>query len=194
MKIWMIYKRPDNGETPSLYAFTNDEKLKKQFLRERKKSLFVVVEKETDKKNYNMLIDKNHRYELKRGRLKTKSSSSLYMTNVETVEITITSGEEMDIFLKDNSILLDLGKYTDDIATNFNEDLMIALTELLYYDVLKEWQLPFDVPTFFAGYHDIFENKESLLNNSFILDEFGIFMYLFGYTISKKGILQYDEN
>ena len=37
-----------------------------------------------------------------------------------------------------NICLLDLGKYTDDIATNFNKDLMIALTELLYYDVLKE--------------------------------------------------------
>ena len=65
MIVYFIYKLT-NGLHPYLYALTDKENLKDDFIFERKKNMFLVKEKDLSKSEYKSLLSQNSKYLLGR--------------------------------------------------------------------------------------------------------------------------------
>ena len=110
-KVYFIYKH-DKINSPSLYAITDKKELKKSFMEERKKSLFVVKSRELSKDEFKQIMKESRSYLLGRRGFETKPSSSYSVLQKKTtVFITATEYEEMDVFIKTDSVILEISKF-----------------------------------------------------------------------------------
>lgn len=180
-KVYFIYKN-DKINSPSLYAITDKKDLKNSFMKERKKSLFVVKERELNKDEYNEIMKSSRSYLLGRRGFVTKPSSG-YSTLKERCEVylTATSKEEMDVFIKTDAVMLEVSKYTDEVSEVFNTKLMKALNTLKYYDLLAYRNNVYNTYSYFT------QPLESTISSSdFKIDELGVFLYFYGYTLKGR--------
>ena len=180
-KVYFIYKR-DKINAPVLYAITDKKELKNSFVEERKKSLFVVKKREISKDEFIELMKQHSSYLLGRRGFVTKPSSEYSaLKKLEVVYITATQYEEMEVFTKTDSVILDLSKYTDEISACFNRKLIEALYTLKYYDVVSYCNNMLNTYNYFT---------EPLVNVGedcdYRIDELGVFIYLFGYTMKGR--------
>ena len=176
--VYFIYKN-DKINSPSLYAITDKKELKKSFMEERKKSLFIVKERELNKDEFKDIMKNNSNYLLERRGFITKpsSSNSLLEKRCE-VYLTTTSYEEMDVYIKSDSVVLEIAKYTDEVSTVFNDKLTKALYKLKYFDVMSYKNSVFNV---YNPYVEPLSYKDG--TEIFRIDELGMFIYLYGNTM-----------
>ena len=132
--VYFIYKN-DKINSPSLYAITDKKELKKSFMEERKKSLFIVKERELNKDEFKDIMKNNSNYLLERRGFITKpsSSNSLLEKRCE-VYLTTTSYEEMDVYIKSNKAEKELYTQLDEKAKDSNkEDKMQLYRRITWY-------------------------------------------------------------
>ena len=185
MTVYFIYKHSENIH-PFLYAITDKKRLKDSFMKERKKSLFVVKEKSVTKEQF-LNICKNHgRYLLGRRGFYTNSPSSSFSAK-SIIYLTTTEYEEMDVITKEDTVILELGRYTDEDARAFNVKLLKALHELHYFEIYKF------VNDYYCQDDYFVKGISSFSSNNYQIDMFGVFLYLYGHTLDKKGLIK-DED
>lgn len=177
MKVYFIYLN-DKINTPSLYAITDDKNLKNSFMEERKKSLFIVKQKEIDKKDYKNFISRHDGYLLGRRCFETKSSSSELLKNRAVAYITATWSEEMRVHTSMDKVVLEISRFTDEYSGAFNKKILSALNTLLYFDVLAyKCDMTGNSSYLTSGFN-------YLPPNDFRIDALGVFLYYYGYTMS----------
>ena len=183
MDVYFISRRGKYVDRPYLYAVTDKKHLKEQFLKERKKDMFTAVKKDISSKHYKEFLVKNHSYELGRRGYETSSPNSLLKR--EYVYLISTAYEEMDVFMKADKVILEIGKYTDEVARTFNKKLLVALHKLHYFEIYKfcNW----DQYDYFVNGVECFKSDE------YMIDSFSVFLYLYGNTLDKKGMINDDE-
>lgn len=184
MTIYFIYKN-EPPISPFLYAFTTKKYLRDSFKEERKKDIFVIKEKEISKQEYKNLLQHNKQYELGRRGYETKASSSSLSKKVQ-IYLTSTEYEEMDVFVKADHVFTELGKYTDPYAKAFNSDVLRALHNLHYFEIMKFC----DADDYFLGGISEFSFERASNVN---IDSFSIFMKLYGSTLDLKNLLKAQE-
>lgn len=181
-KVYFIYKR-DKVNAPILYAITDKKELKNSFIEERKKSLFVIKSREISKDEFRDLMREHSSYLLGRRGFVTKPSSEYSgLQKTDVVYITASQFEEMEVFTKTDSIVLDISRYTDEIAACFNRKVMKALYTLKYYDIVSYRNNMLNTYNYFT---------EPLINVDddncdYRIDELGVFIYLFGHTMKGR--------
>ena len=182
MKIYFIYKHGGLLQ-PSLYAITDKKKLKNSFIKERKKDIFTVKEKEVTKEELTMILRNHSSYLLGRHGFETQSMSS-DLPKKCYIYLTTTFKEEIDVVEKEDSIFLYLGKLIDDDAKFFNEKLLKALNELHYFEIYKFVNQIY-------MYNDYFvKGVEEIYTGKYKLDLFSVFLFLYGDTLDKKGLIE----
>ena len=182
--IYFIYKN-DKVFEPFLYAITDNKKYAKSFLKERKKSMFVCKEKYVSDKEYKDIFSKHSGYLLNRRGFLTKSYNNS-LKGTEIAYLTTTNKEEMDVYLKADSVMQMLCKYTDNISYAFNNELLNALNTLHYFEILKfKEEKTSYIDDFLSCIHDI--DMRSCFGD-FKMDELSVFLYLYGNTIDEKNL------
>ena len=180
-KVYFIYKN-DKINSPHLYAITDKKELKKSFLNERKKSLFIVKERELNKDEFNEIMKKHSSYMLGRRGFETKFPSSYNsLKNVTTVYLTATDYEEMDVFTKTDNVILELSKYTDEESEVFNDKLLKALDTIMYFYCMQYGNTVVNSYNYFLDGIDVIGSMKD-----FKIDELGVFIYLFGNTLKGR--------
>ena len=179
MTVYFIYKN-DKINAPFLYAITDNKKLKNSFMKERKKSLFVVKEKEMEKEEFKEILKFHDKYLLGRHGFETKHVSSNKFEKSTNVFLTTTRYEEMDVFTKSDKVILEIGRLTHEYAKCFNTKMLKALDTLHYFEIYK---FKNDV---FEDYDYFVDGVEPFSINNNRIDSLGVFLYLYGNTLSKK--------
>lgn len=180
MTVYFIYKHGDDIR-PFLYAITDKKKLKDSFMNERKKSLFVVKEKEMTREAFLNVCKYHGKYLLGKRGFETRSPFP-DVSSSTIIWLTTTDYEEMDVFTKEDSVILSLGKFTDDIACAFNKDLLKSLDMLHYFEIYK-----------FVNdrrYSYFVEGVDLFSSDKYRIDMFGVFLYLYGETLDKEGLIK----
>lgn len=179
--IYFIYKRGDELH-PYLYAIALKKKLMEQFLHERKKNIFSVVEKNLSNEEINGIKTKYQKYILRRRGFETSSSSSF--TGYDTIYLVTTEYEEMDVFVNSDKVLANISRYTLEETRYMKKDIIKALHKLHYFEIQKWGQ------TNELGISDYFMSGIHEMNfNDYKVDNFGIFMFLYGETIDKETLI-----
>lgn len=179
MKVYFIYKN-DKINNPHLYAITDKKDLKNSFMEERKKSLFVVKKKELEKDEYKEFIRNHSTYLLGRRWFETKPSSSNSLEKRAVAYITATQSEEMDVFMKMDDVLLEISKFTDEASIAFNTKLLHALNKLMYFEIKKYREIIYNTYNYFT------DGVEYAPISDIKIDALGVFLYLYGNTMSSK--------
>ena len=180
MTVYFIYKHGQDIH-PFLYAITDKKKLKDSFVKERKKSLFVVKEKDMTKEQFLQLCSQHGKYLLGKRGFETQSPFP-ELSSSSVIWLTTTDYEEMDVFTKEDTVLVSLGRYTDDIACAFKKELLKALDLLHYFEIYK-----------FVNdrrYSYFVEGVDLFSSENYRIDMFGVFLYLYGDTLDKEGLLK----
>lgn len=91
--------------------------------------------------------------------------------------------------MKDDDAIIELAKHTDEISKYFNEELLLALTELRYFEAYKFSN------TYISNTHDYFVEGVSIDNfigsvGGLGIDYLGLFLYLYGNTIDNEEIVK----
>lgn len=180
MTVYFIYKHSD-GLEPYLYAITDKKDLRDSFFQERKKSMFISKKKEITKDKYTIICSRYSQYILGRKGYKTKSFSSL--NDTEIVYLVSTNKEESSIIEKEDKVFLHIGQFTDEDAKYFNDEILKALDTLMYFDMYKYTNLMYNID-------DYFTSGICIMPDKYKLDEFGVFLYLFGNTLDKERIIK----
>lgn len=184
MKLYLFYKKIE-GLEPSLYAYTDDKDLYKEFKKDRDMNIFEVKKLEVTEEQFLFYENKYRGYVLGRRGYQTSPSSSNSLQKRDHVFIVSTYKEEMDTYMKSDDITSFLYKYTNSLSFDVNEELMNALNTLGYYKVMKMGNsdsLPFlegVFPTlnYNLSINDLFKEIKP--------DMLFIFVKLFGYTMKK---------
>lgn len=198
--VWLIYMlMPDN--TPVLYAFTQYKEILEEFKRFRKMDMFYVKKKKFTKDEYKeTFISKSNvnwtGYYLERRAFKTCSSSNIY--NVKNIEIVATGKEEIDTILKSDDFIVDMSSSLKKLNMYyFNDDIKKDLNKL-HYKEIAEMSLPFisdevhyrvhDLSLIQSSRFDLFDMlRDDLIIDSMEVDQFAIFITLFGNTLKGFG-------
>lgn len=183
MKLYLFFKNVE-GLAPTMYAFTNDKKLYKEFKEERNMKIFVETIQEVTKEEFHEFENKYKGYQLGRRGYITKPSSSNPLKYKTYVYIVSTYDEEMQTYIKSDEVSNLLMKYTDTISMYFNDELLEALETLGYFKILKMNYGP-------LPFLDGVSNGEELLTFGGLFpdcdpDMLSIFITLFGYTMNKE--------
>ena len=182
MTVYFIYKHGESFE-PFLYAITDKKKLKDSFVKERNKHMFVVKEKELTKDEFTIICSNHGKYILGRRGFETQSHSP-NLQSKSVIYITTTFQEEMDVIEKDDTIFLSLGKFTDECAKYFNKKLLAALNTMYYFEIYKFVNEVY-------CYHDYFvRGVDTFTTENYKIDMFGVFLYLYGDSLDKEGLLK----
>jgi hypothetical protein len=179
MNVWFIYKHTANIH-PFLYAITDDKELCQTFLETRRSDLFEAVKKDLKKEDYKYFLRDHLSLKLGIKKFRTKSKKDS-LSNESIVEIVTTDAEEMDIFMRADETVLEIGKYTQKYPQLFNKKLLGALLTLHYFEIYK-FCVDCDDP-YLSGV-DIFDWT------TYKIDELGIFLYLYGNTLDKKKLMK----
>jgi len=181
MKFWLIY-RTDLGE-PFVYGITDDKKIKDKFWDQRKHSKFYIKEFSVPKKEYlNALKSYSQLLLLDHGLL-TKSKDSI--TGLGTIPIIITSDEEIKLYTSQDRLTIEMGKMTKPYCKTFKPKLLEALYDLQYFYFRAMQESPIVEP-FLPELDRVFQDNWPFQ----AIDEFGVFMMLFGNTLNLKKILK----
>lgn len=184
MTVYFIYKHGPEIH-PYLYALTDKKKLKNSFMKERKKSMFVVKEKTMERSDFLNICKTHSKYLLAERGFETNSPFR-HLSSSTVIWLTTTDYEEMNVITKEDVVILELGKYTDDISRAFNTDLLKALDKLHYFEIYKFVNEVQCHHSYFVAGVDTFSASK------YRIDMFGVFMYLYGSTIDREGLLK-DE-
>jgi len=182
MTVYFIYKHGPNIH-PFLYAITDKKKLRDSFMKERKKSMFIVREKIMNKEEFLEICKHHSRYLLGERGFETNSPFPK-LSSSSVIWLTTTDYEEMDVITKEDAVILDLGKYTDDISVAFNKDLLSALEKLHYFEIYKFVNEVQCFHNYFVAGVDTFSSSR------YHIDMFGVFMYLYGDSLDMEGLLK----
>ena len=183
MTVYFIYKH--DQFSPFLYAVTDKKYLKKSFMEERKKSMFTAIEKIISKEEFLEFCKHHSKYLLGRRGFRTNSPSSF--NNDAIVYLTATDYEEMDVVTKEDCVFLEIGRYTDEEAKVFNKDILKALNILHYFEIYKF------VNDNHCEYDYFVRGVDKFTSENYKIDNFGVFLYLYGNTINMKGLIK-NEN
>ena len=182
MTVYFIYKHGKNIDTPYLYAITDNKRIKDKFFRERKKSMFKSIEKDMDKNLYKKFLSEHKSYELWRRGFETSSPDGL--GKKAHIFLIATAYEEMNVVTQNDRVIMEIGKYTDEIARTFNKDLLKALNKLYYFEIYKFCNSDF------YGCNDYFvRGVIPFKSEDFCIDSFSVFLFLYGDTLDKKVII-----
>lgn len=182
MTVYFIYKHGNNIH-PFLYAITDKKKLKESFMKERKKSMFVVKEKIMTKDEFLEICKHHGRYLLAERGFET-SSPFPKLSSSSVIWLTTTDYEEMDVITKEDVVILELGKFTDDESKAFNKDLLQALDKLHYFEIYKFINEVQCHHNYFVAGVDTFTTEK------YHIDMFGVFMFLYGDSLDMEGLLK----
>lgn len=180
MTIYFIYKHGENIH-PYLYALTDKKKLKDSFIKERKKDMFIVKEKDISKSDFFILCKTHSKYLLNRHAFETNSPFK-NISEKAVIYLTTTDYEEMDVIMKEDKVILDISRFTDYEAKAFNKDLLIALNNLHYFEINK-----------FANIHEnnyFLSGVKTFDISNYRIDMFGVFLYFYGNTLDKNGLMK----
>lgn len=188
MKIYLIYKRVECEEQSTLYAFTTKAYIKDRFVEERRKDVFRVREKELSKSLFRSFLSKYKSLELS---IKSFETRDLNITGerykTKYIQFVASYKEELDVFIKSDQVIYEIGKNTTSCAQYFNSELIRALYILLYFDIYK-FAKGIYINDSFAECLPYFEfdNRE----RGYKVDQFMMFLKLFGNTIDYKNLLK----
>lgn len=181
MVVYFIYKHGLNFQ-PFLYALTDKKKLKDSFMKERKKSMFVVKEKELTKDEFINVCKHHGNYILDKRGFETKSPFKK-LSNTSVIWLTATDYEEIDVIKKEDTVLLELSRFMDNEAKAFNSDILKALNKLHYFEIYKfinEVQC----------HHSYFvSGVDTFIAEKYKIDMFSVFLYLYGDTLDMEGLI-----
>lgn len=174
--------------TPVLYAFTDNKSYYKKFKEFRNMELFSVIKEKMSEEDYDMLKHLNHKLELKEIILKTRKPNTI--NTVSEIRIVGTRREEFETMIGIETIFETISKHMKFPIECFNEKYRELLSELGYRELFN-WSRAiypdFDNPynEFDSIIYDEKGNAEvgSSLSAIFDVDEFEIFLKLFGGTL-----------
>lgn len=182
MKVYFIYLHNIDGHSPWMYAFTDKKELKDSFIKERKKDKFIAVKKDITEDEFKKLKKNYSGHILGRRGFETKSSSSSSTKII--VKMTCTQAEEESVYTKEDTCFSVLAKYTDEISRYFNDELILALHKLHYFEAEQyEKQNVIGMRDYFLEGLPPFEITD------YSIDYFGVFLMLYGNTLDKKELL-----
>ena len=189
MTVYFIYKHGKYVNTPYLYAVTDKKYLKDSFMKERKKNMFKSIKKDMSKDTYKKFLYEHKSYELGRRGFQTNPASSDNLYKKQQVYLTATGYEEMDVFMKSDKVILEVGKLTHEYAETFNRELLEALHKLHYFEIYKfrNRELYDYDPEFTMGVSSFNESYD------YDIDNLGVFIYLYGNTLDKKELMRDEE-
>ena len=181
MKVYFVYFHDAESEIePYFYAFTEDKEILNKFKTERDKKYFSIVEKEIHKKDFKSFKMYNNAYYLSDHAFKTHDGPLSHIIHFVTNEI-----EYMQVYKLSDEVFLSLAKYTDHITFKFKSEILEALNNLWYFQVMKLYYASNitypdfnEIPSFLNG-------TFSFDVNSVNIDEFAIFLKLYYKTINK---------
>ena len=181
-QVWFFY-RHDLG-TPYLYAYTEKRKLAESFENERNKKIFIKKEKELSKEQWNLFQSHHGSYRLERRGFETGSD----LFGKQYVYLVATAMEELSVITKADTVFYEIAKYTMDMEVRcFRKELLRALADLYFFELNKfrgnvQYISSPDSEGFLAG-------VEAFNTELHRVDQFGLFMYLYGSTLDKHAIL-----
>lgn len=173
---WFFYLLEKNEDgliiNQSLYAYTPDKKLAKEFKKYRNMDMFYVMKKSLHKNEVNSLAREYQNLILKRHQLETVDRKTGYEL---TSELVMSKEEILCVCNKANSLILkDIYIHCWNSPYLFNKEIFKALKVLQYVSI-----------------HDVIENEVVDVpfyhydQSSIKPDELSIFLRLFGKTIKE---------
>ena len=184
MTVYFIYKHGKHVNTPFLYAVTDNKELKDTFIKERKKNMFKVMKKDIKKDDYKQFLYDHKSYELGRRGFETRSSSSNnLLCKKEYVYLVATGYEEMEVYVKSDTVILEIGKYTREYAQTFNKKILHALNKLHYFEIYK-----FRNREVYHYEDEFVSGVIPFEKDDFVIDSLGVFLFLYGNTLDIGGI------
>ena len=186
MKVYLVYKitRDKTGEVmlhPFLYGYTTKKSIIKEFENQRNMKHFAILSREFTKNEY-MLFDRDNRHmylDIRRYDTYIKDEAGHFK---DYIEIVSTEYEEEQTYVKADSALFEVGKFTDYPLYIFNEEIVKSL-KILQYNVIRDFR---------SDYH--YNAQADLMfpvvnigkkSSDIRVDTFYIFMFLFGNTMKK---------
>ena len=190
MIVWMFYIKHRGFDTTSLYAYTNDKKVAKEF-REQRKSKFIYMFKREgfSKEAWDELNLKFGKLKIIEGHFYTKNEDG---DGKKPVTVLCTMKEEESVYLYADSLWLDPPQLFIDPRA-FKKKYLVALETLLYmkfycFYAIKRVQ---NADYFYEPYYSNFHNEGSFIYEEFKehfydYDELRIFLKLYKHTFTDE--------
>lgn len=189
MTVWMFYLRHKGFDTTSLYAYTNDKKIAKEFRSQRSEERIIMIKRQNfSKDEWNVLNTQRPSLRIIEGHLYTRGP--LYGSR-QQVSVLCTAREEETAILHADKIWEEESRFLFD-ARAFKQEYLVALEKLLYmklycFYIIKRVQ---NADYFYEPYYSNFEHEDCFIYEEFKddlcnYDELRVFLRMFKDTFTE---------
>ena len=173
MKVYFIYQKLENL-TPTLYGFTRDKKLVKEFKEQRKMKYYSIVEKDLSEHEFKD-FQKDHRgIEISRGYFISYEDTGFSYKRVD-IEIVCTFNEETESYINTDDVINYLYRYIIPEAEFFKEEILDALYTLEYFTIKT-----------MHGSYSAFLDGLKMIPTDLQIDSFGYYVRKYGHLLKVK--------
>ena len=151
-------------------------------LSQRNMKYFAIKERDLEKSQFKELKKNSNKYYL------TNKGFHTHYEGLQRIIHFVTNDYEFTkVFTSADHLFFELSKYTDAQSFSFNKGILTALNDLYYFNAMKmQYDKSVALPFIEFNEEPAFLDGVDLMSiNDYKIDEFGIFMQLYGKTIAN---------